>query len=349
MLRLAVILFVVTIGIPLTPAWAAPDGKALYDAYCSTCHQSHGRGGIGLPLSESTLANVSDDYLRKTIRVGRPGRIMPAFEELSDAQLAAIVTYIRSWYEVPGQQFDTAPIIADAAHGKVVYEAHCAKCHGNDGSGEGPGTGVTLSRERSFMIMPAAINNPGFLAAAPDSMIRHTILTGRKGSDMPSFRGRLSDAEVDDVVAYVRSFARPLPEDTAAAEVAERPAHVVESPYDFQTTLDNVHQALVGANFRLFPDRFLEEGLVDEFSHNTRQVSIRFCNFKQLYNMLNIEPRLGVVLPCTITVLERPDGQVLLVAPDMSAIAHWFNNDELEQLGATMDQSIVNILEEATL
>jgi cytochrome c oxidase cbb3-type subunit 3 len=329
------------------PLAAAPDGKALYDQHCAVCHQSHGRGGIGLPLSQGKLENVSDDYLRKTIRLGRPGRIMPAFEELSDAQLDALVGYMRSWCDKPGLSFDPTPIAGDLQRGQALYEANCAKCHGNDGSGEGAGTGVTLSRERAFLVMPAAINNPGFLSAAPDAMIKHTIVTGRKDSDMPSFADRLSDAEIDDVVAYVRSFADAADQAQAAAEGP--PAHVVESPYDFQTTLDNVHQALVGANFRLFPDRFLEEGLTDEFSHNPKQVSIRFCNFKQLYNMLNVEPRLGVVLPCTITVTEQADGQVLLVAPNMTAISHWFNNAELEELGQKMDAAIVGILEEVTL
>ena len=87
--------------------------------------------------------------------------------------------------------------------------------------------------------------------------------------------------------------------------------------------------------------------VIDEFSHNTRQISIRFCNFKQLYNMLNIEPRLGVVLPCRITVVERTDGSVLLVAPNMRAISHWFNNNELEQLGNTMEEMITDVIEDA--
>ena len=65
--------------------------------------------------------------------------------------------------------------------------------------------------------------------------------------------------------------------------------------------------------------------------------------------MLNIEPRLGVVLPCRITVLERTDGKVVLVASNMVAISRWFNNDELAHLGNAMDEAIVTVIEEATL
>lgn len=47
----------------------------------------------------------------------------------------------------------------------------------------------------------------------------------------------------------------------------------------------------------VFPDRYLEEGLVDELSVNTRQVSVRFCNFSDLHQALQIDPQVGVVLP----------------------------------------------------
>jgi cytochrome c oxidase cbb3-type subunit 3 len=343
MLAVLVALLAVVRGAP-----AAPDGAGLYREHCSACHQSEGRGGIGLPLSQPTLANVSDDYLERTIRRGRPGRIMPAFDALSDAQLAAIVRHMRSWYSDPAPTFDPAPIAGDREQGRLVYLEECASCHGEDGSGAGSGTGVTLSRERAFMIMPPALNNPGFLEAAPDALIRHTIATGRKGTDMPAFAHRLSAEALDNVVAYVRSFA---PQQAAAEDAGEDepPSVVLESPYDFETTLANVRQALTGSNFRLFPERYLEQGLIDEFSHNTRQISIRFCNFKELYDMLNVEPRLGVVLPCRITLLERAEGSVLLVAPNMRTISRWFNNDELEALGSTMNQIITTVLEEATL
>jgi cytochrome c oxidase cbb3-type subunit 3 len=107
--------------------------------------------------------------------------------------------------------------------------------------------------------------------------------------------------------------------------------------------------ALTGANFRIFPDRFLEQGLIDEFSVNVRQVGVRFCNFNELYGMLKVEPRLGVVLPCRITVMERKDGQVLLAVPNLRVIARWFNNDELVGLWDAMEETFAEIIEEVTL
>jgi len=328
---------------------AAPNGKALYEEHCTACHQSQGHGGIGLPLSKSKLESVSDDYLAKTIRLGRPGRIMPPFEALSDAQVAALVAYIRGWCDKPGMEFGLTRIVGNTDRGKMLYQQHCVECHGEDGSGEGPGTGVTQSREREFLVMPPAINNPGFLRSAPDQMIKHTVATGRHGSDMPAFGKKLTETQIDDIVAYVRTFEAAGAQPKQQVDSGMQPSHVVESPYDFTTTVENLREALVGSNFRLFPDRFLEQGLIDEFSHNTKQITIRFCNFKRLYNMLNVEPRLGVVLPCRITVVERAEGSVVLVAPNMQAISHWFNNDELEQLGNSMEEMITDVIEEATL
>ncbi len=328
---------------------SAPDGQALYETHCVVCHKFDGQGGIGLPLSEDKLDDVSDAYLRSTIRVGRPGRVMPAYQRMSDAQVDAIVRYLREQTGTEQIEFTDEPVLGDVANGALVYEAHCLKCHGPDGEGEGEGTGVTLSRDRSFLVMPASISNPGFLASAPDRLIHRSVSVGRTSSDMPAFgRGKLTDAEINDVVAYVRSFEQQRPAQAPLADDV-RPTHIYESPYDFDTTLGNLKMALAGANFRIFPDRFLEQGLIDEFSVNKRQVGIRFCNFNVLYGMLKIEPRLGIVLPCRITVMERPDGKVMLAVPNLRVVSRWFNNDELVALWDQMEESFVEIVEEALL
>jgi len=91
-------------GINLSQAIAAPDGARLYGRNCASCHGEKGSGGIGIPLSlPSFQASISDEYLHKTIRLGRPGRIMPAFSNLNDAEVEAIVHHVRSWYRFLGR------------------------------------------------------------------------------------------------------------------------------------------------------------------------------------------------------------------------------------------------------
>ena len=130
--------------------------------------------------------------------------------------------------------------------------------------------------------------------------------------------------------------------------VAEKPTIFVGSPYDYKTTVDNLKQALAGYNFRIFPDRYIELGLFPEWEVNKKQITIRYCNFNELFDMLKIDPRLGIGLPCRITVIEREDGKVQLVAMNMNLISRLFNNDQLEKYAKEMSERQKEILEEVT-
>lgn len=62
--------------------------------------------------------------------------------------------------------------------------------------------------------MGPALNDPGLLATASDGFLWETIARGREGTPMfPSLRGldgvrQLSERDVDDVVAFIRSWGR---------------------------------------------------------------------------------------------------------------------------------------------
>ena len=158
---------------------AAPDGAVLFAGHCAACHGDAGQGGVGVPLAlPSFLDSVDDRFLKLTIRHGRPGRVMPAFGALSDAQIDAIVSYIRGWSKQPAPQFVDEPVKGDPEHGKALFARHCAICHGVDGEG-GKGTGVTFSRPRDLPIIAPALNNSGFLLAATDAMLRQTLQRGQ--------------------------------------------------------------------------------------------------------------------------------------------------------------------------
>ncbi len=330
---------------------AAPDGAALYQAHCAACHQVNG-GGIGLPLSPSKLATFSDDYIRLTIRNGRVGRIMPAFRDLSNAEVDAITDFIRSWSGVPGTQYPPTRVRGDAQRGAKLFGIHCSQCHSDDGGGAGLGTGITYSRDRSFAVMPPAVTNPGFLASASDAMIKRTIMLGRPGTEMESFLDKgLVERDINDIVSYLRSFERQQAENPENAAPTETPmaSLMFESPYDFQTTVENVKNALTGRNFRYFPDRLLGQGLADDDEVDRRQLTVRYCNFNQLSRLLRIEPRLGVGLPCRITVTEDDSGRVWLVAMNLPAVAAFFNNSQLTEMSRQFQAIQTEIIEEATL
>ena len=196
--------------------YAAPDGGELFHRHCAVCHGDDGRGGVGVPLSlPSFIDTVSDEYLKTTIRLGRPGRIMPSFPGLSDAQINAIVEHMRSWSTKPAITHNTTPVKGDAKHGAELFANYCAQCHGKEGKG-GTGTGVTFSRKRELPIIAPALNNPGFLAAATDNMIRDTLIFGREGTPMTSsLVTGLSEKDIDDLVSYIcLLYTSPSPRDS---------------------------------------------------------------------------------------------------------------------------------------
>ena len=328
-------------------AAAAPDGARLYARMCSVCHGDAGDGGVGVPLRLPAFQDsVSDAYLKQTIRLGRPGRVMPAFEHLSDAEVEAIVEHVRSWHEGERPEFSQGRIEGDIWHGAHLYARHCAQCHGDQGQG-GEGTGVTFSRPRDLPIIAPALNNPGFLAAAPDAMIKATLMQGRKGTPMVSFRDQgLSEQDINDLVAYVRSFEQQHTEPAPDVDDIE-PILVYDSPYGLEETVEAVERAAVGRNFRLIRRQQLEEGLVPEGEASDRQVMVYFCNFNFLYDALTIDPRVGLFLPCRVTVVEQA-GQVKVMSINPKRLSALFNNERLNRACDEMHDLYTTILEEAT-
>ncbi len=333
----------------LSTAHAAPDGARLYQLNCSACHGLNGGGGVGVPLALPAFLNsVDDDFLFTTIREGRPGRVMPAHPSLSDAQVRAIIKHLRNWIPVDSREErkNYAPVEGDAARGKVLYGGYCASCHGTNGGG-GHGTGVTFSRPRDLPIMPPALNNPGFLRAASDQMIKRTLMEGRKGTPMRSYlKMGLNEQNIDDIVTYVRSFEK-TPIHWKSAEL-ESPVLMLESDYGLEETVENVKRAAIGKNFRIIRVQNLEEGLFPEEEQNKKQVVIYFCNFGFINRALSLDPRIGLFMPCRITVVEEEDG-VHMMAINPRYLSRVYNNAELDQSCTEMVNIYTEIMEEATL
>lgn len=330
-------------------ATAAPDGAKLYMAHCATCHGDKGDGGVGVPLSlPAFLESVDDSFLRKTIRLGRPGRVMPAFNALSDAQVDAIVGHIRNWSGKPAPVFPDTPVKGDVQHGKELFAKYCAGCHGEMGEG-GSGTGVTFSRRRKLPIIAPALNNPGFLAAASDEMIRHTLQLGREGTPMRSFLVQgLSEQDINDLVSAIRSLEDTEDTGSGPGVPDDNPVIVAESPYTLEETVENLKESIIGQNFMFIRMDYLEHGLVEEGLEDKSQVILHFCNFKFLYDALAIDPRIGMFLPCRVTVVERDD-KVLVMTVNPKYLGRLFNNDDLDEACKQMHDIYSEIIEDATL
>ena len=96
----------------LHPAVSRPgqgaDGQQVFSANCVACHQASGKGLPGLfpPLDGSEWVNGDERILANILLHGITGEIsvlgqtykgaMPAFGQLGDAQLAAVLSHVRS-------------------------------------------------------------------------------------------------------------------------------------------------------------------------------------------------------------------------------------------------------------
>ena len=78
-------------------------GEQLWALNCAECHGKMGQGVSAPALnSQQFLTSVTDAQMTNIIRGGIPGTAMPAWltdycGPLTDQQIAALVTYIRSW------------------------------------------------------------------------------------------------------------------------------------------------------------------------------------------------------------------------------------------------------------
>lgn len=88
-------------------------------------------------------------------------------------------------------------LAADSAAGGSTYKAECATCHGNAGNGKGPAAVALTPKPTDFT--SAAFQDK------TDTQIIATIKAGKPGTSMTGYPA-LTDAQVADLVAYLRTF-----------------------------------------------------------------------------------------------------------------------------------------------
>jgi mono/diheme cytochrome c family protein len=90
--------------------------------------------------------------------------------------------------------------------GKAVYDRHCATCHGARGASDGPGVAA-------LPIKPPPLTEGRLLNPLSDEFLTTIVRDGAAAvglaPQMPAFGRLLSDREIRDVVAYVRTLAQP--------------------------------------------------------------------------------------------------------------------------------------------
>ncbi len=83
--------------------------------------------------------------------------------------------------------------------GQAVYAQHCLRCHGEKLDGKGPDS-------QDLIVQPANFLSPASRAKT-DWELLVTISNGALFTPMHSFRGKLNDQQMLDVLSYIRSVA----------------------------------------------------------------------------------------------------------------------------------------------
>ena len=91
----------------------------------------------------------------------------------------------------------------DPKAGHTVHVNNCQRCHGPQGKGDGP-AGKLLKTK------PADWTDKGKMSRLSDDYL-YKIISGGGGASgkstlMPAFKSKLSDAQIWDVIAFIRSL-----------------------------------------------------------------------------------------------------------------------------------------------
>ncbi len=153
--------------------------QSAYNSDCAGCHGLDGRGSDkAINIADNAkVRHLSDAQIGDIITNGVPGTGMPPFHSLSEPEVRAIVSYLRS---LQGQnQLRTIP--GNAARGKTVFfgKGECSTCHTI--SGEGGFLGPDLSSYGSSLSANAIRNDIASTKRIPREGFRSVVITTAAG------------------------------------------------------------------------------------------------------------------------------------------------------------------------
>lgn len=174
--------------------------EGMYQQYCSLCHgkDRNGYQADNAPSlrSKSLLSTGYPEFLFNTIGWGRTDSPMEGYHQemggpLSDDDVLLLTRWLAQVENTEVLDLSEEVIQGDTKLGAKIYKEQCAECHGASGQSR---------------IAPS-LGDPNLLASATDHFLRYAIVNGRENTPMKGFKDRLTDEEIDGVVAYLRSQA----------------------------------------------------------------------------------------------------------------------------------------------
>jgi putative heme-binding domain-containing protein len=237
------------ITLPTSPEDLAR-GKKLFLGSCTYCHGPTGDGGKGADLSRQELVRAkTDSDLARISETGIPGTEMPGAWHMTRREVTQVAAFVRSLAKVNTHAVPGDPARGQALYRKhACATCHTVKTDGTYAGGfMGPDLS-SIGLRRSPAHLREAITDPAASVAENFMLVKvatksgkslegvrlhedtfsivlrdlagnnHALLKqdvksstlNRKASPMPSFQGKLSAAELDDLIAYLVSLKEPL-------------------------------------------------------------------------------------------------------------------------------------------
>ena len=173
-------------------------GAVLFGQNCAGCHGANGRGdGVIAPSlnhfpANLTAARYRDEFISEVLWNGVRGTSMPSWRGLPETNSAAILAFIKSLQSAEGNgKVSSAP----TEHTRRLYESSCASCHGLSGDGLTPAAASLFPPPSNWQWKQPAT-----------SQILKVLNEGIPGAGMPSYKGQLSQSEINELALFVRSF-----------------------------------------------------------------------------------------------------------------------------------------------
>ncbi len=184
----------------------------VYAANCIGCHGAQGEGTAIAPALNDDIprSQNTDEDLNRIMTNGVPGTLMAGWNQaLTEQEIVGLTGLIRYWDEIPTGLLPQPelPLVASTnaeviAAGQKLYSVACSNCHGRDGQGTR---------------MAPALNVQSFLAETNDLAMKAIISQGVPDTRMPAWGGRLTDAELNSLISFIRAWEPDAP---AVAEPA---------------------------------------------------------------------------------------------------------------------------------
>lgn len=187
-----------------------PDGSTLqtavqlFAAHCVACHGADGLGtAIAPALNDPLVREKTSEDITRIITYGNTGTLMAGWSNvLTPDDITALTSLVGRWDEIPLGTIPAPnvpiPVTEESiALGSQLFAANCSRCHGPEGQG--------TPRAPS-------LNVKAFLTDTGDQAIQQIVTLGVPGTAMPAWGDRMSDAEIQAIVGFIRQWEPTAPE-----------------------------------------------------------------------------------------------------------------------------------------